>query len=115
MIVLINIILILGIIFYVIKYGIQSLNQLTRSNKNHLRIISILNLGIIAKLICLVWDGNDKAIILLLYGYLLLIILNGSIWFILSIQKKAELKIYKISTIGLAALFIPILILANMF
>ena len=115
MIALIGIIVIAGLIFLAIKFGFGSLSQLTKSNRIQLTIISIVNLVIIGKLIIIAWEGNDKAIILVIFGYPILMILNGLVWLILGILKRPELNIYKITTLGLAALFIPTLILASMY
>lgn len=88
---------------------------LTNRDKIHLIIISIINLGLIFKLINIAWEGNDKAIILVIFGYPTLIILNGLVWLILGVLKRPESKIYRILTIGLTVLFIPTLIISSMY
>lgn len=115
MITLISIVGIVGIILFAMKFGFTELSQLTKSNKIHLTILSIINLIIIGKLVSKAWDGNDKAIILVIFGYSALTILNGFIWLTLAIIKRPEYKIYKTSTIGLAILFIPTLIASSMY
>jgi len=115
MIILISLIIVAVIILFAIKFSFIGLNQLTKLNKIHLTIITIINLIIIGKLIGVAWEGNDKAIILVIFGYTTLTILNGLVWLILRILKRPEFKIYKITTIGLAALFIPTLILSSMY
>lgn len=115
MITLISIVIIAGIILFAIKFGFTGLSQLTKSSKIHLTILSIINLIVIGKLISIAWDGNDKAIILVIFGYPALTIINGLVWLTLAILKRPEYKIYKTSTIGLAILFIPTLIASSMY
>ena len=88
---------------------------MTKTAKIHLIIISVINFGLILKLIGIAWDGNDKAILLVLFGYPVLTILNGLVWLTLGILKRPESKIYRIVTIGLAVLFIPTLIISSMY
>jgi hypothetical protein len=85
---------------------------MTNTNKIHLLIISIINLGIILKLISLSWNGNDKAILLIMLVYPMLILMNGLIWLILNIIKKEQSEIYKKTTIGLLVLFIPTILIS---
>lgn len=110
-----SIVVIAGIILFAMKFGFTGLSQLTKSNKIHLTILSIFNLMIIGKLVGMAWDGNDKAIILVIFGYPALTILNGLICLTLAILKRPEYQIYKTSTIGLAILFIPTLIASSMY
>lgn len=114
MTVLISIIIIAVLILLVIKFGWLSLSSLTKSNKIHLTIISIINLVIIGELVSVARDGNDKAIILVIFGFLTLIVLNGFVWLILRILNRPEFDIYRITTLVLTALFIPTLILASL-
>jgi hypothetical protein len=88
---------------------------MTRTDKIHLIIISVINIGLISKLISIAWEGNDKAIILVIFGYPALTFLNGLVWLTLRILKRPESKIYKITTIGLAVLFIPSLMISSMY
>lgn len=84
-------------------------------SKIHLIIILAINLILILILINFTWNGNDKAIILTVIGYLLLIIINAIIWLVLNYYKKSEYRIYKITTISLVILFIPMLIVSSMY
>lgn len=84
-------------------------------SKIHLIIILAINLILILILINFTWNGNDKAIILTVIGYLLLIIINAIIWLALNYYKKSEYRIYKITTISLVILFIPMLIVSSMY
>lgn len=88
---------------------------MTRVGKIHLAIILTLNLVLVVKMVSVAWQGNDKAIILVLFGYPILIILNGLVWLILRLLKRPEHKIYKIATLGLLALFIPTLFVSSMY
>lgn len=84
-------------------------------SKIHLIIILAINLILILILINFTWNGNDKAIILTVIGYHLLIIINAIIWLVLNYYKKSEYRIYKITTISLVILFIPMLIVSSMY
>lgn len=86
-----------------------------RTAKTHLIIASVINMGLILKLISTAWEGNDKAIILVIFGHSALIISNGLVWLTLDILKRPESEIYKATTIGLALLFIPTLIISSMY
>ena len=88
---------------------------MTKVNKIHLTIISIINLIFVAKIISIVWEGNDKAIILVIFAYPILTIINGFVWLTLRLLKRPEYEIYKMTTIGLAILFIPTLILSCLY
>lgn len=115
MITVISVVIIIGIILFAMKFGFTGLNQLTKSYKIHLTILSIINLIVIGKMVGVAWEGNDKAIILIILGYTTLTILNGLVWLVLKILKRPEYKIYKISTIGLTILFMPILIASSIY
>ena len=78
-------------------------------------IISIINLTIIAKMISIAWDGNDKAILVVIFVYPILTILNAIVWTILRVLKRPEFKIYRITTIGLAILFVPTLFMSSFY
>ncbi len=88
---------------------------MTKADKIHLFVISMINLAIIFKLISIAWSGNDKAIILIVLGYPVLIIINGLIWLVLKIIKKQQSKIYKIGTIGLVVLLVPTILISMMY
>lgn len=88
---------------------------MTNFNKIHLAIISIINLILITKIINIAWEGNDKAILLVIFAYSALTIVNAFVWLILKVIKKAEYKIYKTTTIGLVVLFIPTIILSSLY
>jgi len=88
---------------------------MTKITKIHLTIISLINLTLILKMISIAWEGNDKAIILVIFGYPTLTIVNALVWLTLRLLKRPEFKIYKITTIGLTILFIPTLIASTMY
>ncbi len=88
---------------------------MVRTDKRHLTITSIINFGLILKLITITWEGNDKAITLVIFGYLALTIANGVIWMVLKILNRSESRIYRIVTIGLIILFIPTVIVSTVY
>ena len=98
-----------------IVFGFLSLKKLETSYKIHLAIISIINLVIIGKMINIVWGGNDKTIVLIIFGYPILIILNGLVWMVLKIKNNPVFKVYKFTTLGLVVFFIPILVIASLY
>jgi len=102
-----------GIIFFGMRFIFNSLRRLTKSEKTHLILLTLINLIVVLRLIYVVWKGNDKAIILIVFVYPILVILNGLIWVMLKLFKRREHEIYKISTIGLATFFIPTLLLST--
>ncbi len=79
-------------------------------NKTHLLILSLINLVLISLMIRIAWQGNDKAILVIILLYPILTLLNAIVWLVLFIFKRPESKIYKWNTIGMLVLFIPALI-----
>jgi hypothetical protein len=86
---------------------------MTEREISHSIFASIINLILVGLLVKTSWDGNDKAIILVLFFYPVLISINLIIWMTLSSKRKSESKIYRTTTIGLIVLFLPVLILAT--
>jgi hypothetical protein len=82
---------------------------------NHLIIALILNVLLVGLLIKKTWDGNDKAIVLVIFLYPLLILVNLIFWITLSSKRKPESRIYRAMTIALIILFLPVLIMATSF
>lgn len=115
MITIFGVIIIAGILLFTIKLGCKEMNTLTKLGKIHLVIVSLINLIVVGKLLSVTMNGNDKAIIFLIFGYVFLIILNGLVWLVLHLAKKKACKIYKILTFGLVFLFPPTLILSTVF
>lgn len=113
--ILISLFILIGIFLISLKFDLIVLNQLTKSHKIHFTILAFINFMIIAKSIVIAWEGNDKGIILVIFVYFTLLILNGLVWLILKILKKPENKIYKMMTICLVILLIPSLILASIY
>jgi hypothetical protein len=66
-------------------------------------------------MISIAWDGNDKAILVVIFVYPILTILNAIVWTILRVLKRPEFKIYRITTIGLAILFVPTLFMSSFY
>jgi hypothetical protein len=81
----------------------------------HSLLAAAFNLMIIGLLIHKSWNGNDKAIILMIVYYPVLILVNAIIWLILSSKQKIESRIYKAATIALIVLFLPALIIATFY
>jgi hypothetical protein len=84
-------------------------------NKIHLAIISSINLILVILMIRTAWQGNDKAILVIVLLYPILTFLNAVIWFVLFVFQRRESKLYKWSTVGMIALFIPALMVASMY
>jgi hypothetical protein len=83
-------------------------------SKLHLIIALSINLAIIARLINMTWDVNDKAILIVIFYYPVLILANAIIWWRLRIIKHPAYVLYKMTTIGLLFLFIPVVVLASL-
>ena len=75
---------------------------------NQLIIASLINIGLIAVLIHKAWDGNDKAMILVIFLYPLLAMVNGILWM------STKSKPFMVTTISLLILFLPVLFIATM-
>jgi hypothetical protein len=88
---------------------------MTNNQKIHQLLTIAANLTIVGLLISKAWNGNDKAIILVIFLYPTLIFVNSIIWLTLSSKRKTESKIYRLTTIGLLILFLPVLIIASMY
>ena len=114
MIVLLFAIFFIGLIFMVGRNRFKDLYLLSNSQKIHLIILSVINLTMIIWLIDSVRVPNDKAMILLIFGYPLLTVLNALVWVILKIFRRPEQRIYKMTTISLIVLFFPILFLSTL-
>jgi hypothetical protein len=80
---------------------------------NHLVIASIVNVFLTGMLIKSAWNGNDKAILLVIIFYPMLILANLVLWFVLGSKKNTHYKVYRVTTIALILLFLPVLIIAT--
>jgi hypothetical protein len=78
----------------------------------HLLIAVIVNLLLVWQLINATLEGNDKAIIFVIFFYPLLILLNALLWQVFRKHSNVS-RIYKLTTIGLIILFLPVLIMAT--
>lgn len=85
---------------------------MSKTEKLHLIIISVINFIVIFKLISSAWNGNDKGIILVIFGYTTLIFINGIVWLIFKILKRPEKEIYRITSAWLILLFIPAIVIS---
>lgn len=83
-------------------------------NKIHLSLTLLINLLVVSKLIHFSWTGNDKAVLVVGFYYFILILLNMAVWVILEYFKKESARIYKISTVCLVILIIPMFIIASL-
>ena len=81
---------------------------MTRREINQLLVTATVNLSVIALLISKAWNGNDKAIILVIFFYPILIIANGIFWM------ASKSKAFRITTITLLLFFLPVLFIAAM-
>ena len=80
---------------------------------NHSIVVFIINAAVVMWLVKTSWEGNDKAIILVIFFYPLLILVNGLVWMALSSKRKPESKVYRGMTIGLLIMFLPVLFIAS--
>ena len=78
----------------------------------HLAFAVMSNILIVGILLNLAQE-NDKGIILIIFYYPLLILANLIAWIMLNTRKKSAHKIYKLITIGLIALFLPVMIASS--
>jgi hypothetical protein len=85
---------------------------MTLKENKHLVLAIAINLLFIGLLISAVWDNSDKALVLLTILYPLLILVNATVWIVLGTLRNKSSGVYKITTVGSIALFLPILILA---
>jgi len=83
-----------------------------RRIKTHLILALLLNFLVIAKLVHFSWTGNDKAILVVIFYYFILIIANILVWVILDYLKQPVGWIYKITTTLLVVLIIPVILLS---
>ena len=66
----------------------------------HTFFIWLLNLSVIFKLVSIAWKGNDKAVLVVFFGYSILISLNAILWLLFILFKGPERKVYKLSFYG---------------
>ena len=73
----------------------------------------LINLSVIIALIKTAWEGNDKAIILVVIFYPMLIVVNSIGGIILRILRKEDAEIYSTMALCLLILLFPVLYLAT--
>lgn len=88
---------------------------MTDRQKIHLLLNMTINLVIVGLLIRQAWEGNDKAIILMIFVYPLLIIINAIIWGTLRSFRRTESEKYRLTTLALLVLLIPAVLIATMY
>lgn len=78
----------------------------------HKTIIFILNIVAISFLLFRIQQiNNDKAILLLIFYYPILLLINLVLWLIVRICNKEHANVYKQSVAGLLFLLIPVIII----
>jgi hypothetical protein len=80
---------------------------MTDKEINQLIILSIANLVAIGYLVNKAWTGNDKGILLVILFYPVIIVVNSIFWAV------SGSKAFKIITISLLILFLPVLLIAS--
>ena len=96
--------------------AIPMITSLSKSLTIHKIAAITLNLVIIAGLIYIVvTDNSDKSPIIFMLGYPLLVLLNVLTALGLWLLNRKEAKIYKQISLGLLALFIPLVYLISQF
>ena len=70
-------------------------------------IAFIANMIIVGYLVNRIWEGNDKAIILILLFYPVLLVINAILWL------TTKSKVFKYTTLGLLLFFVPVLIISS--
>lgn len=75
---------------------------------NQLIIGALANLFLIGYLMNKVWAGNDKAIILVIFFYPVIIVANSLIWMV------SKSRVFKWITIALFILFFPVLLISSL-
>lgn len=86
---------------------------MTPKVKAHFVVAVAVNLLLVSFILKATWDGNDKAIILVLFLYPIIILINSLVWWALNKKHKSASKIYRAITLGLIVLFLPVLMLAS--
>jgi hypothetical protein len=84
-----------------------------KQNIINLLIVIFIDFIVIVGTIIIVKNGNDKAIILMFFNYLILVLVNIVFWLIFSLLKNPIKRIYKVTMIGLIALFVPTLMVLS--
>ncbi|WP_276373965.1 hypothetical protein [Chryseolinea sp. H1M3-3] len=81
----------------------------------HWIVGTAVSLTVTIFLIKTAWEGNDKAIILLMFYYPALIVANVLVWAVLRIFKQQEARIYGTIALCLVILFAPLLYIASQY
>lgn len=83
--------------------------------RNQAVLAITVNFYIVVKLVYEVWIGNDKALILLMLFYPILLLINLTVWIILRKMRRPKAFIYKTAVYILLLLFLPTIFLAALF
>ena len=81
----------------------------------HFLLATLINLLIVGVLIYKVWEGNDKATLLILLFYPLLTLTNLAAWIVLRALRRKAAHVYKTTNLLLLLLFIPALLLSSLY
>lgn len=81
----------------------------------HSLLVMLVNLTIVVLLVYKVWTGNDKAPILFLFVYFLLILANLSVWAILKLMRQPTSAVYLTAVKFLLLLLIPAIFVSTLF
>ena len=80
---------------------------MSKKESLQLFIAGLLNLLVVGYLINFAWEGNDKAVILIIVFYPVLIVLNALLWLV------TKSKGFKYTTLALLLFFLPALIISS--
>ena len=81
----------------------------------HWTIGIAVSLTVTMFLIWTAWEGNDKAILLVMFYYPVLIVANALVWTVLRLFRQQEAKICGTIALCLVILFAPVLYIASQF
>lgn len=81
-------------------------------NKKLLALVILINLLISAELVHFTRTGSDKAVLVWLFYYLLLLLLNLAGWLILDYFNQSTAKVFRVSTAVLIILALPLTLIA---
>jgi hypothetical protein len=84
---------------------------MTEKEINHVIAAVLINTLLVVLLIKISWNANDKAIALMLFLYPLVMAGNLIVWLNLK-SKSPAYKAYRLTTIILILLFLPLLLIA---
>lgn len=81
----------------------------------HFLLVMLINLILVVLLVYKVWTGNDKAPILFLFVYPLLMLANLSVWAILKLMRRPTSIVYLTAVKLLLLLLLPTIFVFSLF